>query len=109
MGFDIQKVISEMTDVLKINLDEVWDSAGKFAKVEAKKFAENTKEVVEWKLKGEIDEDMARSLIGLHKRSMKMVLTAAKGISLAMADKAIEESVTKVKGLVNSAAGFDLL
>jgi len=62
-----------------------------------------------WKTTGEITEEQARVLSRLHQRSMKMVLTALEGISLAMAEKAINSAIDVVRNVVNSAIGWDIL
>jgi len=107
--FDIQAVVDSMTATLKERLGDLWESAGTFAAAEARKFTQSMEEVMEWKVQGQIDEDMAYSLMRLHRRSMKMVLAAAKGISLAMAEKAVDDAVDGVKGMVNGAIGFRLV
>jgi len=66
-------------------------------------------EIALWKTTGEITEEQARVLSRLHQRSMKMVLTALEGISLAMAEKAINSAIDVVRNVVNSAIGWDIL
>lgn len=109
MSLDIQSIIDQMTSSFRASLSDMWEEAGKFALSESKKFAENTREITEWYIGGEIDEDMARSLMQLHAESMRGVLTASAGISLALAEKAIKDAISSIKDIANSAIGFDLL
>jgi len=108
-AIDVDSVAQQMITAAKAVLGEKWPEAKKFAESESRKFAQNMAEIALWKTTGEITEEQARVLSRLHQRSMKMVLTALEGISLAMAEKAINSAIDVVRNVVNSAIGWDIL
>jgi glutaminase len=98
-----------MITTAKAVLAEKWPEAEKFAESESRKFAQNMAEIELWKSTGEITEEEAKVLSRLHQRSMKMVLTSLEGISLAMAEKAINSAIDAVRNVVNTAIGWNIL
>jgi hypothetical protein len=62
-----------------------------------------------WKETGQITEEQAAALSRLYQRSMKMVLTALEGITLAMAEKAINAAIDAIRTAVNTAIGWTIL
>jgi len=106
---EIEKVAGLMIEAAKGVLGEKWPEAQNFVSSESMKFARNMAEIEVWKLSGSITEDQAQALTRLHQRSMKMVLTALEGISLAIAEKAINAAIDIVRGTINKAIGWALL
>lgn len=107
---NIQELLQNMVDAAKGTLDdEAWDKAGKFVKKESEKFLQDIAEIHKWKMEGSITEEQSDALLRLHKRSMKMVLTASAGISLIMAEKAINAALDVIRQTVNGIIGWDLL
>lgn len=106
---DVEALAKQMLEAAKGVFDEKWPEVKKFAESESKKFVNNMAEIAVWKVNNEITEDEARSLANLHKRSMKMVFTALEGISLAMAEKAINAAIDVIRQAVNTAIGWAIL
>lgn len=106
---DVKNIIETITGAIKVALGDKWDEAKDFAESEAKKYAQNIAEIALWKETGKITEEQAIVLMRMHKRSMKMVLTALEGISLVLAEKAINAAIDAIAGLVNGLIGWDIL
>ncbi len=106
---NVEEIAKQMLAAAKVVFDEKWPEVKKFAESESKKFAGNMAEIAIWKASNEITEDEAKSLVSLHKRSMKMVFTALEGISLAIAEKAINAAIDVIRKAANTAIGFAIL
>ena len=106
---DIEVLSNQMLEAAKGVFNEKWPEVRNFAESESKKFISNMAEIALWRAKNEITEDEARSLANLHKRSMKMVFTALEGISLAMAEKAINSAIDVIRHTINTAIGWAIL
>ena len=102
-------LVRAMVQAAKSSLGDDWPEARMFVEAESEKYAESLKRIVTWQQEGKIDEEEANSLLRLHNRSMKMVLTAAKGISLKMAERAVNAALDAVRNTVNRAIGWQLL
>jgi len=105
---EVKDIIGKITDAIKVALGEKWDEAQDFAESEAKKFAQNIAEITLWKETGKITEEQGKVLLRMHQRSMKMVLTALEGISLVLAEKAINAAIDAIGDIVNGIIGWDL-
>lgn len=107
---NVQELAENMVAAARGTFDEeTWKEASKFVRTESKKFLRNIAEIEKWKREDSIDEEQAEALLRLHKRSMKMVLTASAGVGLIMAEKAINAALNVVRETVNSVIGWDLL
>ena len=106
---NIEELVLQMLEAAKNVFDEKWPEVKNFAKSETKKFVSDMAEIALWKTNGEITEEEAVSLANLHKRSMKMVFTALEGISLAMAEKAINAAIDVIRKAINTAIGFAII
>ena len=104
----VKDIVGKITDAVKVTLGEKWNEAQDFAESESKKFAQNIAEIAFWKETGKITEEQGKVLLRMHQRSMKMVLTALEGISLVLAEKAINKAIDAIGDLVNRIIGWDL-
>lgn len=105
---DVKDIIGKISEAVKVALGDKWEEAKDFAESESKKFGQNIAEIALWKETGKITEEQGRVLLRMHQRSMKMVLTALEGISLVLAEKAINAAIDAISGIVNSLIGWDL-
>ena len=105
---DVKDIIGKISEAVKVALGDKWEEAKDFAESESKKFGQNIAEIALWKETGKITEEQGRVLLRMHQRSMKMVLTALEGISLVLAEKAINAAIDAIAGIVNSLIGWDL-
>jgi uncharacterized protein (DUF305 family) len=106
---NVGEVALKMLEAARGELKEKWPEARNFAESEAMSFVQRMAEIKIWKERGEITEEQAQALSRLHQRSMKMVFTALEGISLAMAEKAINAALDVVRGTINTAIGWAIL
>jgi len=104
----VKDIIGKITNAVKVALGEKWDEAQDFAESESKKFAQNIAEIALWKETGKITEEQGKVLIRMHQRSMKMVLTALEGISLVLAEQAINAAIDAIGDIINGIIGWDL-
>jgi hypothetical protein len=105
---DVKDIIGKISEAVKVALGDKWEEAKDFAESESKKFGQNIAEIALWKETGKITEEQGRVLLRMHQRSMKMVLTALEGISLVLAEKAINAAIDAISGIVNSLIGWDV-
>jgi hypothetical protein len=106
---DVEALAKQMLGAAKGVFAEKWPDVKQFAESESRKFLASMAEIAVWKAADEITEAEANSLVRLHLRSMKMVMTALEGISLAMAEKAINAAIDVIRDVVNAAIGWALL
>ena len=103
---NINDIAVQMLGAAQDVFKEKWPEVRNFAESETKKFAQSMAEIEVWKGLNQITEEQAQALSRLHQRSMKMVFTALEGISLAMAEKAINAALDVVRGIINTAIGW---
>lgn len=105
----VNEIIKKIAEAIKVALGDKWGEAKLFAENESKKFGQNITEIALWKATGKITEEQGKVLLRMHQRSMKMVLTALEGISLVLAEKAINAAVDAIRDMVNGIIGWELL
>lgn len=103
---NVNEVVRQMLAAAQGVFGEKWPEVQNFATSEAKKFAQSMADIQVWKGLHQITEEQAQSLSRLHQRSMKMVFTALEGISLAMAERAINAALDVVRNIINTAIGW---
>lgn len=103
---NVDDVVRQMLVAAQGVFKEKWPEVKKFAESESRKFVHSMEEIAIWKELGQITEEQAQALSRLHQRSMKMVFTALEGISLAMAEKAINAALDVIRGIINTAIGW---
>ena len=106
---DVQDVPGKMLVAAKGVFKEKWPEVKNYAESEMEKFAKSMAEIEVWKARGEISEAQAAALSRLHQRSMKMVFTALEGISLAIAENAINAALDAVRVAINTAIGWAIV
>ncbi|MFA8343685.1 MAG: hypothetical protein ACEPO8_12015 [Rhodothermaceae bacterium] len=105
---EINDLIEKVTGAIQNVLGDNWQQAQDFAESEAKKFVQNIAEISMWKKTGKISEEQGIVLLRMHQRSMKMVLTALEGISLVLAERAINAAIKVIGDIVNGIIGWNL-
>lgn len=80
-----------------------------YLKAEGEKLAVTLAMITKGVVDGTINEDEARILLNQQKNASLAVLTAAEGISIIIAQSAINGILNSVKDLVNSKLPFPLL
>ncbi|HEX7320651.1 MAG TPA: hypothetical protein VF399_09910 [bacterium] len=106
---EITDLIEKMLKEIKTLLGVKWNEVKIYAESETKKFGQDIADIAAWKAQGKIDEEQAQVLIRMHQRSMKMVFTACEGISLVLAEHAINSAIAAVRETVNRLIGWNIL
>ena len=105
---EIRQIADTIVNAMKGALGDKWQEASVFAESEAAKFAASMAEIALWKATGKITEEQGKVLRRMHERSIKMVLTALEGISLVLAERAVNAAIKAVGGVVNKMIGWEL-
>lgn len=98
-------VFSAMKAALKGKPKEVT----KFLEAESEKTAVTIRMIVVGIANGDIDEAEAKALFEMQKHASKAVLTAAEGMGIVAAEKAINAGLAVIKDFVNGKIGFELI
>lgn len=106
---DGQEVFNAALMAMRGVFDDRWPKVRAFAQAESKAFLANMAEIQKMKLEGEIDEDEAATLTRMHTRSMEAVLVAVEGVSIALAEQAVNAAIIAVRDQINKAIGWALL
>jgi hypothetical protein len=105
---DVKNIVAKISAAVKVALGDKWEEAKDFAESESQKFGANIAEIALWEKTGKITREQGKVLMRMHQRSMKMVLTALEGISLVLAEKAINAAIDAIRDIVNGLIGWDL-
>lgn len=108
-AINIEDVADKMIGAAKNIFKDKWPEVRNFAASETNKFAQSMAEIEAWKARGEITEEQAKALSRLHQRSMKMVYTSLEGISLAIAENAVNAALSAVRKTINTAIGWTVI
>ncbi|HBZ87083.1 MAG: hypothetical protein A2509_03715 [Candidatus Edwardsbacteria bacterium RIFOXYD12_FULL_50_11] len=106
---EIKGIAGKIIGIYKSVFAKKWKEVGMYAENEALKYANNIAQIDLWKKSGQVTEEQARALMSLHARSMKMVLTSTAGMSLVLVEKAVNQAIDEIKGVVNKIIGWKLL
>ncbi len=105
----INDITAKISEAVKVALGDKWEEAKVFAESESRKFAANIAEIALWAETETISEEQGRVLLRMHQRSMQMVITAIEGISLVLAERAINAAIDAVAEMVNGLVGWELI
>ena len=109
MALDVEQLLGDMItavkgvvgnrwpDIQNLAEDELEDLARVFARIEARKLA------------GTISDVEAKALLKIHRNTVETVLASIEGMSLIMAEMAINAAMDVISDAVNTAAGFELI
>ncbi|MEA3273817.1 MAG: hypothetical protein U9Q81_00645 [Pseudomonadota bacterium] len=106
---DVNELLGDMLGAAQGVFSARWPEVRAFARMESKSFLENMAEIERMKVSGEITREQAELLTRMHKRSMEAVFTSLEGISLALAEQAVNAALAVVRTTVNNAIGWALL
>lgn len=107
--FDISAMLPEMVGAAQKALIDRWPRAREFAIKEMKNLAETLAMIGRLRLTGEITEKESELQLRIQKNAALSVLTAIEGISILMAEEAIESALDIVREAVNRFLGFALI
>ncbi len=102
---NIKSIVEAMLGVL----NKGGKDLAAYAQAEAAKFAHSIEMIVSLKLAGQIDEQEATLQLNLQKAAARVVLTAVEGITILIAEQALNAGLQAVADIVNKAIGFTLI
>ena len=109
MAIDFTALTAQMGAAALAVLKDKGPAVKTFAQGELNKLAQTIATIEEASLAGHISEDEARLLLQMQKHAARTVLTAMEGMSLLVAEQAINAALDVVRVAVNSALKFALL
>ena len=109
MALDGQQLIGDMVDAVKGVVAGRWPDIENLAEEELEGLAQIFLRIEAKKLANKISDDEAEMLVRMHRRAVEAVLASIEGMTLIMAEMAINAALDAVKNAVNSAVGFQLI
>ena len=109
MPTDVGQIIGQMGAKAAQVFSSKWPDVRQYAEKEFADFANSVAMIDEMYSKGEITEERAQAHMRMQINSMIPVFIAIEGISLLMAEEAINAALSVVSGVINTAIGFKLL
>jgi hypothetical protein len=109
MSLDINELSQTMLNAFKGQLQANWPQIKHYAEAEAKKLAENLVLIEKLHLLGDMSDEQAALQHKLQKNAARVVLISVQGMSLLMAEQAVNAALDSVKTSVNTALNFTLL
>lgn len=109
MGVDVPKLTSDMIDAAKNVVADKWPQVGEYAESEFRKITESIATIENLKLLGEITEEQAQLHLEIQANASRMVLAALEGMSLIIAEQAINAALNVVKDVVNTTLGWKVI
>ena len=108
-SINVEQLVTAMLGAAQGVFASRWPEVRALAKSESRSFVQNMAEIQSMKLAGEITEEQAKILTKMHRRSMETVLAALEGVSLALAEQAVNAAIAVVRNTINNAIGWALL
>ncbi|MDJ0908737.1 MAG: hypothetical protein QNI99_06070 [Woeseiaceae bacterium] len=109
MALDGQRLLGDMLDAVQGVVAGRWPDIQNLAEEELEGLAQIFLRIEARKLQNKISDEEAAMLLRMHRRAVEAVLASIEGMTLIMAEMAINAAMDAVKNAVNSAVGFDLL
>jgi hypothetical protein len=86
-----------------------WPQVKNFAEVEMKLLAQSIIEINSLAVSKKISKAEARSLMRQHKNATTAVLAGIEGMSILLAEQAVNAALSAIRDAVNTAAGFKIV
>jgi hypothetical protein len=110
MAINFGELLTPMLNAAKEVVGEKWPEVQDYAESEFKKIGENILMIGKMKLnQPPISDEQARLLFDIQKNASRAVLLAVEGMSLIIAEKAINAALDVIRTAVNTALKFPLL
>lgn len=109
MAINLGELLTPMLNAAKEVVGEKWPEVQDYAESEFKKIGENILMIGKMKLnQPPISDEQARLLFDIQKNASRAVLLAVEGMSLIIAEKAINAALDVIRTAVNTALKFPL-
>ncbi len=109
MALDGQQLLGDMLGAVKGVVAGRWTDIENLAEEELEGLAQIFLRIEAKKLQNKISDAEAEMLLKMHRRAVEAVLASIEGMTLIMAEMAINAAMDVVKNTVNSAVGFQLI
>jgi len=106
---DIQSIVAQMLAAAANVLQSKFPAIKSFATTEFQKIAQTIVSIGEQVASGEITQDQAALLLDMQENASRAVLAASEGMTLILAEQAINAALGVIKGIVNTTVGFTLI
>lgn len=98
-----------MIESFKGVIGEGWPKVKDFAATELKLLAQSLVEIQKLAVAGKIKKAEAKSLMRQHRNTTIAVMAGIEGMTLLVAEQAVNAALGAVRDVVNTAAGFRIL
>jgi hypothetical protein len=103
------ELVNDIIDAIKTVVGDRFPAISSFAQVEARAHAAAVIEITRQHNAGEINDQQAEIHLRMAQRSAEMALTAAEGMSLALAEAAVKAAIDVIRKRINAALGVVIL
>ena len=109
MTLKVSELVKEMLTAAKAEVEDKWPDVRVYAETEAKKLAQTLIMIEKLKVAGKINRKQAKLLLDMQKQTSRVVFLTIEGLSLLVAEAAINAAIKAVRDLVNDAIGWKLV
>jgi len=109
MSMDAEELGASMLGAVRSVVGERWPEIEQLAEDELGDLARVMLRIEFRQSTGTISEAEARALMRIHRNTVETVLAGIQGMTLVMAEVAVNAAMDVVRGAVNSSVGFDLV
>lgn len=109
MTLDPEQLATELLKAMAASLSAAAPAITTLATGESLKLATTLAQIQTMVNAGQIDHDQAAILLDMQKHASRAVLLSVEGISLIIAEQAINAGLKAISAAVNGAVGFTLL
>ena len=109
MPLEVERLLNQMVTAAAGPLRAGGPKVLSYAQTEFSKIAETIASIEAQTVTGSITRDEAALLLDMQKNATRAVLAAVEGMSLILAEEAINAALRAIQGVVNAAVHFTLI
>ncbi len=109
MSLDVSELAARMLGAAREVLSARWPEIQDYADSETKKLAQSLVTIQKLRAAGQITEEQARLHLEIQKNASRTVLLTLGGLSLLVAEQALNAALAAVRDSVNTALDFALI
>lgn len=109
MSIDVEGIAGQMIGAVRDVVDDRWPTIQNLAADELRDLAQILARIEARKRTGIIGEAEATALFKVHKNATRVVLAGLQGMTLVLAEEAINAALNVIKTAINDAVGFVLI
>lgn len=108
-AINVPQITNAMISAVKGVVGEGWPEVQAFAKAELKILAQSLAQIAVLRASDQITKSEAKSLLRQHKNTTVAVVAGIKGMSLLLAEQAVNKALKAVRDIINTSVGFPLI